>query len=188
MHCDLRSIHSLDPLNWLSGINPHILSSEKLLLSTGGSEEEVGEVGFRDQRAGEEDEDMARELRVGGDGGGGARRGRAAAPGPRSPAQLPEAADRLPRPKSSDPVDIRSAALEAARRVRALGPELCCSLSGPSRAGSEWEYIGNDELGLDSPKMWAELAEAMLVAPPMWAHGDADVEDWVQGSLWDALL
>ncbi|OAY63843.1 ethylene-responsive transcription factor ERF022 [Ananas comosus] len=101
---------------------------------------------------------------------------------------FPEAADRLPRPKSSDPVDIRSAALEAARRVRALGPEPCCSLSGPSRAGSEWEYIGNDELGLDSPKMWAELAEAMLVAPPMWAHGDADVEDWVQGSLWDALL
>lgn len=100
---------------------------------------------------------------------------------------FPEAVDQLPRPASSDPSDIRSAALEAAARVR-LRQEFV--RSSPVSSGSpafEWPW-NEFELGLDSPKMWVELAEAMLLAPPVWSNDTGELEDWVQGSLWDPLL
>jgi hypothetical protein len=44
----------------------------------------------------------------------------------------------------------------------------------------------DDELAADqSPKMWAELAEAMLMAPPVWEGSMADNDEWAQGNLWD---
>ncbi|XP_010930490.1 ethylene-responsive transcription factor TINY [Elaeis guineensis] len=99
---------------------------------------------------------------------------------------FPESVDQLPRPASSDPSDIRSAALEAAARVR-LRQEF--ARSSPVSSGSPaLEWLWNDELGLESPKMWAELAEAMLLAPPVWSNDTGELEDWVQGSLWDPLL
>ncbi|XP_072970699.1 ethylene-responsive transcription factor ERF022-like [Typha angustifolia] len=101
---------------------------------------------------------------------------------------FPESADRLPRPASSDPGDIRAAAHEAAARLR-FKPEVIVDSArpGPDRFGLGFG-LANDELGLDSPKLWVELAEAMLVEPPAWASDVVDVDDWVQGSLWDPLL
>ncbi|KAG1331236.1 ethylene-responsive transcription factor ERF022 [Cocos nucifera] len=99
---------------------------------------------------------------------------------------FPETADQLPRPASSDPSDIRAAALEAAARFR-LRPELV-GRPGPGSSGSApaFERLWNDELGLDSPNMWVEMAEAMLLDPPAWSNDTGDqVEDWSQGSLWD---
>ncbi|WOK97381.1 hypothetical protein Cni_G06089 [Canna indica] len=95
---------------------------------------------------------------------------------------FPDSADQLPRPRSSDPKDIRSAALEAAARLR------CRTASAAAPASLEW--MGNDELGLDSPKMWVELAEALLLSPPVWSSsGLGELEEWEQhGSLWDPFL
>ncbi|XP_008795312.2 ethylene-responsive transcription factor ERF038-like, partial [Phoenix dactylifera] len=101
---------------------------------------------------------------------------------------FPEAADQLPRPASSDPSDIRSAALEAAARFR-LAPDFGASRPGPVSSGSPaFERLSNDELGLDSPTMWDELAEAMLLTPPAWPNDTGEPEDGLQGSLWDPPL
>jgi AP2 domain len=108
---------------------------------------------------------------------------------------FPELIGSLPRPASSNAGDIRSAAHEAATLVR-YKPDMVFSspvgrdLVEPDLGhfvAPEWEF-GNDELELDSPKLWAELAQAMLMAPPAWTCNVADVEDWTQGSLWDPLL
>ncbi|WOL02387.1 hypothetical protein Cni_G11106 [Canna indica] len=101
---------------------------------------------------------------------------------------FPDSAGELPRPRSSDPKDIRSAALEAAARLRCK----TAAAAVASWAAPELERLGNDELGLDSPKMWAELAEALLLSPPVWSGAAADVvelEEWEQHvPLWDPLL
>ncbi|CAL9781552.1 unnamed protein product [Musa acuminata subsp. burmannicoides] len=97
---------------------------------------------------------------------------------------FPESVDQLPRPRSSDPQDIRSAALDAAARLR-------CRTVATARAGiaPALERLGNDELGLDSPKMWLELAEALLLSPPVWSSEASEVEEWEpHGSLWDPFL
>jgi hypothetical protein len=58
--------------------------------------------------------------------------------------------------------------------------------------GRAVELAGSDEefdLDLGSPRLWAEMAEAMLLDPPRWDTGvnDAEVAPyWSQGSLWDA--
>ncbi|URE28349.1 AP2 [Musa troglodytarum] len=93
---------------------------------------------------------------------------------------FPESAEQLPRPRSSDPKDIRSAALEAAARLR------CKTTTARAGMSSALERLGNDELGLDSPKMWLELAEALLLTPPAWNSEASELEDWEHhGSLWD---
>ncbi|KAJ8490934.1 hypothetical protein OPV22_012655 [Ensete ventricosum] len=93
---------------------------------------------------------------------------------------FPESAEQLPRPRSSDPKDIRSAALEAAARLR------CKTATAQAGMSSALERLGNDELGLDSPKMWLELAEALLLTPPAWNSDVSELEDWEHhGSLWD---
>lgn len=107
---------------------------------------------------------------------------------------FPDLIGSLPRPASSNAGDIRSAAHEAATLVR-FKPDMVFSCSDrPERVEPElsdfrpeWEF-GNDELELNSPKLWAELAQAMLLAPPVWTSNVADVEDWTQGSLWDPLM
>ncbi|XP_064975156.1 ethylene-responsive transcription factor ERF038-like [Musa acuminata AAA Group] len=93
---------------------------------------------------------------------------------------FPESAEQLPRPRSSDPKDIRSAALEAAARLR------CKTTTSRAGMSSALERLGNDELGLDSPKMWLDLAEALLLTPPAWNSEVSELEDWEHhGSLWD---
>lgn len=116
---------------------------------------------------------------------------------------FPDLIGSLPRPASSNAGDIRSAAHEAATLVR-FKPDMVFSCSDirpyPERVEPdhhhdelsqlirpEWEFE-NDELELNSPKLWAELAQAMLLAPPVWTSNVVDVEDWAQGSLWDPLM
>ncbi|KAG2556717.1 ethylene-responsive transcription factor ERF039-like [Panicum virgatum] len=110
------------------------------------------------------------------------------------------------RPATAEPDDVRAAAFEAAAQVR-FRPDLLmqpagtggCSGGGDSdsscgSAGSPdlllgddvaWDVLlGTDELAPESPKMWAELAEAMLMAPPAWEGNTADNDEWAQGNLW----
>lgn len=112
---------------------------------------------------------------------------------------FPDSVDRLPRPASSDPNDIRSAALEAALDVKfrqSTAPSEASSASTTlqrvgSESGSDMSFnLCVDEWPSDSPKMWRELAEAMLLAPPQGLSGCEmnEVEILEQGSLWDPLL
>ncbi|CAL5031886.1 unnamed protein product [Urochloa decumbens] len=118
----------------------------------------------------------------------------------------------LPRPATTRPGDVRAAAAEAADRVRCdpallllqqqAGAAWCHheeefdELGGGVAGGRVVELVGSDEefggeLDLDSPRLWAEMAEAMLLDPPGWATGVGDAEVaaqccWSHGSLWDA--
>uniref|UniRef100_A0A0D9W5E1 AP2/ERF domain-containing protein n=1 Tax=Leersia perrieri TaxID=77586 RepID=A0A0D9W5E1_9ORYZ len=123
---------------------------------------------------------------------------------------FPGSVDRLPRPASSRPGDIRAAAAEAADRVR-RDPALAMAMTttpSPPASSSRWaggvaapprvEQVGggsDEEFELDSPRLWAEMAEAMLLDPPIWADQPTwavDVSEmevahcWAHGSLWDA--
>ncbi|KAJ1275207.1 hypothetical protein BS78_05G118800 [Paspalum vaginatum] len=115
---------------------------------------------------------------------------------------FPGLAHHFRRPTTAEPDDVRAAALEAAAQVR-FRPDLVMQMqmqpSGGdggygSGAGSPellrddvaWDVVlGTDELAPESPKMWAELAEAMLMAPPVWEVNMADNDEWAQGNLWD---
>ncbi|EAZ17952.1 hypothetical protein OsJ_33496 [Oryza sativa Japonica Group] len=129
----------------------------------------------------------------------------------RGPGRVPQLpGDRPPpsaAPDTAEPGDVRAAALEAAAQVR-FTPDLlvvaggddarrrCCS-AGEAEAAAvaaaawEWDVVvggGGDELEAKSPNMWAELAEAMLMAPPVWeGGGETDNDEWAQqaASLWD---
>ena len=103
------------------------------------------------------------------------------------------------RPATAEPDDVRAAALEASAQVRfrpdllIMQPAAGDSDSSCGSAGSPdllddiaWDVLlGTDELAPESPKMWAELAEAMLMAPPAWEGNTADNDEWAQGNLWD---
>jgi hypothetical protein len=104
---------------------------------------------------------------------------------------FPELVHRFRRPATAGPDDVRAAALEAAAQVRFM-PELVTPQ--PEDVGSTGlidgiacdVLLGSDELAAESsPNMWAELAEAMLMAPPVWKGSVADNDEWAQGSLWD---
>uniref|UniRef100_A0A0E0BH71 AP2/ERF domain-containing protein n=1 Tax=Oryza glumipatula TaxID=40148 RepID=A0A0E0BH71_9ORYZ len=120
---------------------------------------------------------------------------------------FPAIAHRFRRPDTAEPGDVRAAALEAAAQVR-FTPDLlvvaggddagrrCCSAGeaeaeAVAAAAWEWDVVvggGGDELEAKSPNMWAELAEAMLMAPPVWeGGGETDNDEWAQqaASLWD---
>ncbi|KAG2561101.1 ethylene-responsive transcription factor ERF039-like [Panicum virgatum] len=105
------------------------------------------------------------------------------------------------RPATAEPDDVRAAALEAAAQVR-FRPDLlimqpaagdsdssCGSTGSPDLLLGDdvaWDVLlGTDELAPESPKMWTELAEAMLMAPPVWEGNTADNDEWAQGNLWD---
>uniref|UniRef100_A0A0E0KR10 AP2/ERF domain-containing protein n=1 Tax=Oryza punctata TaxID=4537 RepID=A0A0E0KR10_ORYPU len=61
---------------------------------------------------------------------------------------------------------------------------------------AEMAAVAHDQLGgsdeefdVDSPRLWAEMAEAMLLDPPLWAMDVSEMEGphcWAHGSLWDA--
>ncbi|KAH7681387.1 AP2/ERF domain-containing protein [Dioscorea alata] len=100
---------------------------------------------------------------------------------------FPELVNEFPRPRSEEAEEIRVAAVEAAGMV-GKWPEMVRRGSGSLPALKRLSQgLGSEELGLDSPKMWAELAEALLLAPP--AVEVADFEDveydqclWAWGS------
>ncbi|KAF8693453.1 hypothetical protein HU200_038850 [Digitaria exilis] len=123
--------------------------------------------------------------------------------GPRD-AQLnfPGSAGWLPRPASTDPADIRAAAAEAAERVR-REPTLVGAAGEPAGAGQVDPASRRlDDLAVggefdddmeSSPRLWTEMAEAMLLEPPKWgpdgsdgSEGGSGSQHWPQGSLWDA--
>ena len=110
----------------------------------------------------------------------------------------------LPRPATTRPGDVRAAAAAAADRVR-CDPALLLLQQQAAAArcrhdeldldlvGAAGQLLGGSdeefELDLDSPRLWAEMAEAMLLDPPGWATGVGDAEVaqcWSHGSLWDA--
>ncbi|CAD6260781.1 unnamed protein product [Miscanthus lutarioriparius] len=115
----------------------------------------------------------------------------------------------LPHPATSHPADVRAAAAKAADRVRCdpAGPALLLlqqvqvQVQAARCHDHDHEFgagpgpvveLGSDEefaLGLDSPRLWTEMAEAMLLDPPGWATGVGEAEVaqcWSHGSLWDA--
>jgi hypothetical protein len=105
---------------------------------------------------------------------------------------FPELVHCFRRPATADPDEVRAAALEAAAQVRFM-PELVTPQQ-PDDVGSTGlldgiacdVLLGSDELAAEPcPNMWAELAEAMLMAPPVWEGRVADNDEWTQSSLWD---
>ncbi|KAJ1279552.1 hypothetical protein BS78_04G164200 [Paspalum vaginatum] len=115
--------------------------------------------------------------------------------GPRD-AQLnfPGSAGWLPRPASTDPADIRAAAAEAAERVRREPALVAADADDAGRAPvGRLDLPVGDEFDddLESPRLWTEMAEAMLLDPPKWGPDGSDGSDgsgshhWPQGSLWD---
>ena len=111
--------------------------------------------------------------------------------GPRD-AQLnfPGSAGWLPRPASADPADIRAAAAEAAERVR-REPALVAAEPPAGRLDLAVGGELDDDME-SSPRLWTEMAEAMLLDPPKWGPDGSDGSEgsgsqhWPQGSLWDA--
>ncbi|MQM10054.1 hypothetical protein Taro_042943 [Colocasia esculenta] len=113
---------------------------------------------------------------------------------------FPESAGSLPRPASSDPEDIRSAALEAASRVRlraaatarpgiALVKTAAAAAPAGEGLGKPGAFPVIDETWLDSPKMWRELAEALLLPPPLVSTSSYETREWEDpvvehGSFW----
>ncbi|KAH8490079.1 hypothetical protein H0E87_022559 [Populus deltoides] len=115
---------------------------------------------------------------------------------------FPEMVDSLPRPASSSTEDVQMAAQEAALLFRR--PIKCSEGSGSSSGGggslgpvrvglSPSQIQAINEAPLDSPKMWMELAGALLLDEPMAMGDDIDVElsdEWGEmehehDSIWD---
>ncbi|XP_062198112.1 ethylene-responsive transcription factor ERF022-like [Phragmites australis] len=109
---------------------------------------------------------------------------------------FPGLVHRFRHPATAEPEDVRAAALEAAAQVR-FRPDLVMQPygcggggGGPDLLGdAAWNVLlGADELTAESPNMWAELAEAMLMAPPVWESNVAHNDEWAQVSLWDSSV
>jgi hypothetical protein len=106
---------------------------------------------------------------------------------------FPGSAGWLPRPASTDPADVRAAAAEAAERVR-REPALVDAADASRRRQLELAVgvgVDFDDDIMESPRLWTEMAEAMLLDPPKWGHDGSDAAEgsssqhWPQGSLWD---
>lgn len=118
--------------------------------------------------------------------------------GSRARLNFPELVDSLPKPASSSAEHIQLAAQEAAmlfkRQVQGR-PNECGgggdrSGLGPVRVGlSSSQIQAINESPLDSPKMWMELAGALLGAEPMAFYGQEefmDDEEIIEyNSIWD---
>jgi hypothetical protein len=100
----------------------------------------------------------------------------------------------LPRPASTDPADVRAAAAEAAERVR-REPALVDAADASRRRQQLQLAVGDGaefDDDMESPRLWIEMAEGMLLDPPRWdqdgsdaAEGSSSSQHWPQGSLWD---
>ncbi|ERM99671.1 hypothetical protein AMTR_s00099p00039760 [Amborella trichopoda] len=99
---------------------------------------------------------------------------------------FPEFADKLPKPLTKDPKDIRSVALEAARsksREKELsGENQSFPASFPVIQAPINQYSGEFPVG--SPGMWSDLAEALLLSPPVFVGEESDEEEKDEGWLW----
>ncbi|KAI3417435.1 AP2/ERF domain-containing protein [Psidium guajava] len=158
----------------------------------------MGEVGVRDPRAGQEDANLARELRVAGDGSRGLRRGGAALEGAGGRPELPRARR---GPAEACQLELRSGAAGGpgggievqeggGRGGRRRGRRLHGRSSGPARVGlSQSQIEAINEAPLDSPKMWTDLAAGAAGADPMvfLDLGDVGMDEWgmLQHSIWD---
>ncbi|KAE8709904.1 ERF022 protein [Hibiscus syriacus] len=111
---------------------------------------------------------------------------------------FPELVDSLPRPASSTAEDVQMAAQEAALRLgrrpklnSEVGSEVAGGSLGPIRTGlSPSQIQAINEFPLDSPKMWMELAGALLLADPIMCWGDdaeftTEYEEILVDPIWD---
>lgn len=104
---------------------------------------------------------------------------------------FPEIAGKLPRPSSSDPNDIRLAALQAAISFAppSSRPAAAAEASASSPASDAPLDQFSEEMIVDSPRLWRELAEAMLLSPPrVWSTAEFDLQDDADGwggQLWN---
>ncbi|KAK9270432.1 hypothetical protein L1049_026011 [Liquidambar formosana] len=110
---------------------------------------------------------------------------------------FPQLVDRLPRPASSNPDDIRMAAHEAALQVRRLPAGDSSEVGSSSGSNSvpapvrlsPSQIQAINESPLDSPKMWMEMADALLlVGDPMDYSNESEMNEWEEvqdDSLWD---
>lgn len=98
---------------------------------------------------------------------------------------FPDLVHGLPRPASSDPVDVQLAAQEAATRFRRPAglPPVTVRLSA-----SQIQAI--NESPLDSPKMWMEMGGSVLLgeARGVFEEGCDEFVEWEEmehNSIWD---
>ncbi|CAH9114367.1 unnamed protein product [Cuscuta epithymum] len=92
-----------------------------------------------------------------------------------------DSAWRLPVPASSDAKDIQKAAAEAAEAFR---PET--GAEPAAEAGEmtpeNYGFLVDEEALLESPGFYTDMAEALMLPPPGYTHGD--VEPVADVSLW----
>lgn len=98
---------------------------------------------------------------------------------------FPDSVDLYPRPVTSSSADIRSAAVEAARNVVQLRRRKTDELNELISSTAAVREMSSDVENGDWPKMWAELAEAMLLSPPRISE-IAELDDLPDVSLWDS--
>ncbi|XP_022719804.1 ethylene-responsive transcription factor ERF021-like [Durio zibethinus] len=108
---------------------------------------------------------------------------------------IPELVHCIPKPASSSADDIRMAAHEAALRVRtnAAGSEAGSSstIAGPVTVRlSQSQIQAINESPLDSPKMWMQMSEALMMDESLTMtfcneHEENEREDMQSYSLWD---
>ncbi|XP_059630997.1 ethylene-responsive transcription factor ERF021-like [Cornus florida] len=107
---------------------------------------------------------------------------------------FPQLKDNLPQPASSSAEDIRLAAQEAALGLKrpTREPEAGNSSSnpGPVRIGlSPSQIQAINDSPLDSPKMWMELVDALMIEEHTIFSNDIETSDWEEipdDSLWDS--
>ncbi|PIN22343.1 hypothetical protein CDL12_04943 [Handroanthus impetiginosus] len=105
---------------------------------------------------------------------------------------FPGLVDRLPKPASSNPEDIRQAAQDAAMMLRSDQPSEVATGSrggtGPARVElSPSDIQAINESPLDSPKMWMELAGPSAVGEPV-DLGESEMDEWDEMDsypIWD---
>ncbi|KAI7991342.1 Ethylene-responsive transcription factor ERF021 [Camellia lanceoleosa] len=107
---------------------------------------------------------------------------------------FPDLIDSLPKPASSNAEDVQVAAQEAAKLFKRPVDQMRSGGDGsnlvPIRVGlSPSQIQAINESPLDSPKMWMELAGALLSAEPMVLSHDIDeLSEWDEiklDSIWD---
>lgn len=109
---------------------------------------------------------------------------------------FPHLASSLPHPLSSNAEDIRMAAHEGALRLRNTTPAAAADDVGGSGTNvppvtvrlSPSQIQAINESPLDSPKMWMQMTETLMLEESMMFSNVTDDDDWEDmqsESLWD---
>ncbi|XP_059629704.1 ethylene-responsive transcription factor ERF022-like [Cornus florida] len=114
--------------------------------------------------------------------------------GPKVQLNFPQLRDSFPRPASSSAKDIRLAAQEAASGFKRPTKELepGSSSSNPSLVRIELspsQIQAINDSPFDSPKMWMELTDALMVEEHIIFSNDIEISDEEEipdDSLWDS--